>query len=263
MRISSGVGGGGRRRGAEGGGGRAEATSPTQAPARAGWTGRGLRSLRVWSAGLEAASREAGPPRGHAERAPAAAPRAGGRRRRGAGGRLERREGRSTAAAFGRPGSGAAPRGWPRGGDMLTFRDNSWYQSGNSGVVRDRQRERPREEGERPGGPRCPFPSLPASPVWADRRVRPWGHTGRVAGGRQGGRRRGRAGGAGGYVSKAARGGRRVAPSRPRPCPLGTRRPLQGQGQRPSHRVGCGHSAWRACWGRGPPARSSRLKKVV
>lgn len=163
MRISSGVGGGGRRRGAEGGGGRAEATSPTQAPARAGRTGRGLRSLRVWSAGLEAASREASPPRGHAERAPAAAPRAGGRRRRGAGGRLERREGRSTAAAFGRPGSGAAPRGWPRGGDMLTFRDNSWYQSGNSGVVRDRQRERPREEGERPGGPRCPFPSLPAS----------------------------------------------------------------------------------------------------
>lgn len=33
---------------------------------------------------------------------------------------------------------------------MLTFRDNSWYQSGNSDVVRDRQRERQREK-ERAG----------------------------------------------------------------------------------------------------------------
>ena len=54
----------------------------------------------------------------------------------------ERREGRSTAAAFGQPVSGAEHGGRPRGDDMLTFRDNSWYQSGNSGVVRDRQRER-------------------------------------------------------------------------------------------------------------------------
>lgn len=51
---------------------------------------------------------------------------------------------------------------------MLTFRDNSWYQSGNSDVVRDRQREKQREK-ERAGtggpatgpGPRCPYPFLP------------------------------------------------------------------------------------------------------
>lgn len=51
---------------------------------------------------------------------------------------------------------------------MLTFRDNSWYQSGDSGVVRDRQRERQREkERAGPGGPAwaadpgAPFPFLP------------------------------------------------------------------------------------------------------
>lgn len=51
---------------------------------------------------------------------------------------------------------------------MLTFRDNSWYQSGNSGVVRDRQGERQREK-ERAGAggpaaavaPGAPFPFLP------------------------------------------------------------------------------------------------------
>ena len=37
---------------------------------------------------------------------------------------------------------------------MLTFRDNSWYQSGNSGVVRDRQRERQRERERAPGAGR-------------------------------------------------------------------------------------------------------------
>lgn len=81
----------------------------------------------------------------------------GGRSQRAVGGasgrwagRSRRAEGRSTAAAFSRPVSGAEPRGWPRGGDMLTFRDNSWYQSGNSDVVRHRQRERQREK-ERAG----------------------------------------------------------------------------------------------------------------
>lgn len=80
----------------------------------------------------------------------------------------ERREGRSTAAAFGQPVSGAEHGGRPRGDDMLTFRDNSWYQSGNSGVVRDRQGERQREK-ERAGAggpdaavaPGAPFPFLP------------------------------------------------------------------------------------------------------
>lgn len=80
----------------------------------------------------------------------------------------QERRGRSTAAAFSGPVSGAEPRGRPRGGDMLTFRDNSWYQSGNSDVVRDRQREKQREK-ERAGtggpatgpGPRCPYPFLP------------------------------------------------------------------------------------------------------
>ena len=38
-------------------------------------------------------------------------------------------------------------RGWPRGGDMLTFRDNSWYQSGNKRCCQrqaetDRKREK-------------------------------------------------------------------------------------------------------------------------
>lgn len=53
---------------------------------------------------------------------------------------------------------------------MLTFRDNSWYQSGNSDVVRDRQREKQREK-ERAGtggpatglAPGAPILSSPAS----------------------------------------------------------------------------------------------------
>lgn len=181
-------------------------------------------------------------------------------------------EGRSTAAAFGQLVSSAEHRGWPRGGDMLTFRDNSWYQSGNSDVVRDRQRDRQREK-ERAGTGR-PSRTVPLSfpPRLHNSLDGQMGaalvHAGRAAGGEWAVRRPwwplsgpcwGR-----GYVSKAARGGRRAAPSWPCPCPLGTRRSLQGRGQRPrSHRVGCGHSAWRACWGPGPPARSSRLKKVV
>lgn len=146
-----------------GGHGRGEAASPTTGPpwrpAWVGCTSRGLWSLRVRSAGPEAASPRsqvllrvamrsgdpAAPSHRRAEPAGGWAEPAG----RWAG-RSRRAEGRSTAAAFSRPVSGAEPRGWPRGGDMLTFRDNSWYQSGNSDVVRHRQRERQREK-ERAG----------------------------------------------------------------------------------------------------------------
>lgn len=111
----------------------------------------------VGGAGGGFPSKPGPPPGGHAERRPGSAvSRAGGASGRWAepagrwAGRSRRAEGRSTAAAFSRPVSGAEPRGWPRGGDMLTFRDNSWYQSGNSDVVRHRQRERQREK-ERAG----------------------------------------------------------------------------------------------------------------
>ena len=148
---------------------------------------------------------------------------------------------------------------------MLTFRDNSWYQSGDSGVVRDRQRERARERESGPGRPG--LGCEPRGPLSFPPRLHDSldAQTGVALGPprRVGGQRAARGEGAM-CLSKAAPGGRRAAPSWPCPCPLGTRRPLQGRGQRPrSPRVGRGHSAWRACWGPGPPARSSRLKKVV
>lgn len=71
----------------------------------------------------------------------------------------QERRGGSTAAAFSGPVSGAEPRGRPRGGDMLTFRDNSWYQSGNSDVVRDRQREKQREKERAGAGGPAPGPA--------------------------------------------------------------------------------------------------------
>lgn len=151
--------------------GASAATGPPWRPAWEGCAGRGLRSRRVRSAGPEAASpRSRSPSGGHAGRVPGgAASRTHGRVGR-AGGRAgcsRRAEGRSTAAAFRRPVSGAGRGGWPRGGDMLTFRDNSWYQSGNSDVVRDRQTDRPRERASGHGAssrgrrPRRPLPSPP------------------------------------------------------------------------------------------------------
>ena len=88
-------------------------------------------------------------------------------------GRLQRRRerrGRSRQL----PSVGRCPARSPEDGlvevDMLTFRDNSWYQSGNSGVVRDRQREGQRESASerRHGGPSCrPQPLAPPSfPPW-------------------------------------------------------------------------------------------------
>lgn len=85
-----------------------------------------------------------------------AAMRAGGRRRRWAGepchpaGGGRRGEGRVHAAAFfGQPAPARGPEDG-RGGAMLAFRDSSWYQSGNSDVVRDWQRARAREQAPPP-----------------------------------------------------------------------------------------------------------------
>lgn len=153
-------------------------------------------------------------------------------------------------------------RGWPRGGDMLTFRDNSWYQSGNKRCCqRQAETETAREKREQ-----AQQPSLRAAPWPLYFPPRLETRSGQAGGAlsTQGGRRpqsvlccavlccAGE-----GLVSKAAHGGRRAAPSWPCPCPSGTRCPLQGQRPR-SHPGGRGHSAWRVCWGPGPPARSSR-----
>lgn len=115
--------------------------------------------------GQEAASVEPGPPprgRNRAER------HAGGWTEAAAGGQglaagregSSRTGGQVQGSCLHLAASGAEPRGWPRGGDMLTFRDSSWYQSGNSDVVRDRQTESQQEKESRPG-PGAPF--LPAS----------------------------------------------------------------------------------------------------
>lgn len=49
---------------------------------------------------------------------------------------------------------------------MLSFRDSSWYQSGNSGRVRDRQRQRQRERESAGAAARAvaPVPPFLSSP---------------------------------------------------------------------------------------------------
>lgn len=90
---------------------------------------------------------------------------------------------------------------------MLTFRDNSWYQSGNSDFVRDGQREKQREK-ERAGtgrpatGP-SPVPPFLSSPASQQSR---W-TGGHGPGSTQGGRRAGGAGGLGGHCQGRAVGG--------------------------------------------------------
>lgn len=111
------------------------------------------------------------PPAGHAELHGGA--RGGGRALASPPARQQQEEegGRSAAAAFGQPVS-ARSRGWPPGGGMLAFRDNSWYQSGNK---RRHQRQaetmtaRERKESERRPA-RTPRPrALLCSQAWRQR----------------------------------------------------------------------------------------------
>lgn len=123
--------------------------SPTMVPYPGRWwTGCPCQGSGHWEsrvAGLEEESPwESGPPPlGHAELpgngqrwtlCPAAAAAAGG-------GEVVRSSCLRSASVH------TQHRGWPRGGDMLTFRDNSWYQSGNKRCCQrqaetDRKREK-------------------------------------------------------------------------------------------------------------------------
>lgn len=159
-RAQAAVGGAGRS-----GGGSQEARSAScrlAVPWPAAGPGEGASHCK---SGGRAASVEPGPPprgRNRAER------HAGGWTEAAAGGQglaagregSSRTGGQVQGSCLHLAASGAEPRGWPRGGDMLTFRDSSWYQSGNSDVVRDRQTESQQEKESRPG-PGAPF--LPAS----------------------------------------------------------------------------------------------------